>query len=63
MISETSASNSFGSTAETVSDLVHPYNVISSVGSVNDDQLYAWNTGTQYDTSQEIPLPGIFFVI
>lgn len=63
MISETSASNSFGSTVETVNDLVHPYNVISSVGSVNDDQLYTWNTGTQYDTSQEIPLPGIFFVI
>ncbi|CAG9535868.1 unnamed protein product [Cercopithifilaria johnstoni] len=54
-----SASSSFGSTIQAVSDQVHPYNVISSVGSVNDDQLYAWNAGTQYDTSQEIPLPGL----
>uniref|UniRef100_A0A0R3RJL6 GATA-type domain-containing protein n=1 Tax=Elaeophora elaphi TaxID=1147741 RepID=A0A0R3RJL6_9BILA len=51
--------SSFGSTVEAISDQVHPYNVISSVGSVNDDHLYAWNTGSQYDTSQEIPLPGL----
>ncbi|EFO27581.1 GATA zinc finger family protein [Loa loa] len=57
--SSNSASSLFSSTVETVSDLVHPYNVISSVGSVNDDQLYAWNTGTQYDTSQEISLSGL----
>ncbi|KAK6112892.1 GATA zinc finger family protein [Brugia pahangi] len=57
--SSQSASSSFGSAVETVNDLVHPYNVISSVGSVNDDQLFAWNTGTQYDTSQEISLPGL----
>uniref|UniRef100_A0A8R1TR70 GATA-type domain-containing protein n=1 Tax=Onchocerca volvulus TaxID=6282 RepID=A0A8R1TR70_ONCVO len=56
---KTPAINSFGSTADTISDLIHPYNVISSVGSVNDNQLYAWNTGNQYDTSQEIPLPGL----
>ncbi|EJW83754.1 GATA zinc finger family protein [Wuchereria bancrofti] len=48
-----------GSAVETVNDLVHPYNVISSVGSVNDDQLFSWNTGTQYDTSQDISLPGL----
>ncbi|OZC08544.1 GATA zinc finger [Onchocerca flexuosa] len=56
---KTPAINSFGSTVETISDLIHPYNVISSVGSVNDNQLYAWNTGNQYNTSQEIPLPGL----
>ncbi|MCP9264966.1 GATA zinc finger family protein [Dirofilaria immitis] len=49
--------NSFDSTAETINDLTHPYNVISSVGSVNDEQLYTWNTESQYDTSQEIPPP------
>ncbi|VBB32506.1 unnamed protein product [Acanthocheilonema viteae] len=55
-----SANSSFDSTVETAAnDQVHPYNVISSVGSVNDDQLYSWNTGTQYDTAQEILLPGL----
>lgn len=58
---KTSVSSSFGTAVETVNDQIHPYNVITSVGSVNDDQLYAWNTGNQYDTSsQEIPLPGTF---
>uniref|UniRef100_A0A915PI61 GATA-type domain-containing protein n=1 Tax=Setaria digitata TaxID=48799 RepID=A0A915PI61_9BILA len=54
-----SHSAAFSSTVEAVNDLVHPYNVISSVGTVSDEQLYAWNSGTQYDASQEIPLPGL----
>ncbi|VDN01185.1 unnamed protein product [Thelazia callipaeda] len=54
------AATSSGSSISTnVGDLIQPYNVISSVGTVNDDQLYTWNTGNHYSTNQGLALPGL----
>ncbi|VDK39621.1 unnamed protein product [Gongylonema pulchrum] len=59
----TVGANTFGIAHETVHDQSLPYHhVISSIGTINDDQLCSWNipsTSTHYGTTQGLPLPGL----